>query len=94
MLSLRFPWLRVALCRQMYMALEKAHSGADKSKSSQRPRRSAGKWQIAVHCFIDVAEGRDFIMHARISVLQALNRNKPKAIVERRKAAKKYRIVR
>jgi hypothetical protein len=47
-----------------------------------------------VHCLIDVAEGRDFIMHARIGVLQALNRNKPQAIVEQRKAAKKYRIVR
>ena len=52
------------------------------------------EWQIAVHCLIDVAEGRDFIMHARIGVLQALNRNKPQAIVEQRKAAKKYRIVR
>jgi len=59
-------------------------------KATQQRRES----QIAVHCLIDVAEGRDFIMHARIGVLQALNRNKPQAIVEQRKAAKKYRIVR
>jgi hypothetical protein len=34
------------------------------------------KWQTAVRCLIGAAEGRDFLMHARIGVLQALNKDK------------------
>ena len=33
------------------------------------------EWQTAVGCLIGAAEGRDFVMHARIGVLRALNRN-------------------
>jgi len=33
------------------------------------------EWQTAVACLICAAEGRDFMMHARIGVLRALNRN-------------------
>ena len=33
------------------------------------------EWQTAVACLIGAAEGRDFIMHARIGMLRALNRN-------------------
>ena len=29
----------------------------------------------AVHCLIGAAEGRDFLMHARIGMLRALNRH-------------------
>jgi hypothetical protein len=29
----------------------------------------------AVHCLIGAAEGRDFLMHARVGVLRAQNRN-------------------
>jgi hypothetical protein len=32
-------------------------------------------WQTAIGCLIGAAEGRDFVMHARIGVLRALNRN-------------------
>ena len=32
-------------------------------------------WQTAIHCLIGAAEGRDFLMHARIGMLRALNRN-------------------
>jgi hypothetical protein len=33
------------------------------------------EWQTATGCLIGAAEGRDFLMHARIGVMQALNRN-------------------
>ena len=33
------------------------------------------EWQTAAACLIGAAEGRDFLMHARIGVMQALNRN-------------------
>jgi hypothetical protein len=33
------------------------------------------EWQTAVACLIGAAEGRDFLMHAHIGVLRALNRN-------------------
>jgi len=32
------------------------------------------EWQSAVACLIGTAEGRDFLMHARIGMLRALNR--------------------
>jgi hypothetical protein len=33
------------------------------------------EWQTATGCLIGAAEGRDFLMHARIGMLRALNRN-------------------
>jgi hypothetical protein len=33
------------------------------------------EWQTAVACLIGAAEGRDFLMHARIGVMRALNRH-------------------
>jgi hypothetical protein len=33
------------------------------------------EWQTAVACLIGVAEGRDFLTHARIGVMTALNRH-------------------
>ena len=33
------------------------------------------EWQTAIACLIGAAEGCDFIMHARIGVLRALNRH-------------------
>jgi hypothetical protein len=32
------------------------------------------EWQTAIGCLIGAAEGRDFLMHAHVSVLPALNR--------------------
>ena len=32
-------------------------------------------WQTAVACLIGAAEGRDFLMYARVDMLRALNRN-------------------
>ena len=33
------------------------------------------EWQTAIQCLIGAAEGRDFLMHARIGMLRALNRH-------------------
>ena len=33
------------------------------------------EWQTAVACLIGAAEGRDFVMHARIGMLRALNQH-------------------
>jgi hypothetical protein len=55
----------------------------------------APHWQLAMEQLIDAAEGRNFIMHARIAMLKALNHGKPAPALEpRRNAAKKYRVVR
>jgi hypothetical protein len=54
----------------------------------QRPH-----WQLTVETLINAAEGRNFIMHARIAVLRALHHDKPAPDTPpRRKAVKKYRI--
>jgi len=53
------------------------------------------EWQTAIACLIGAAEGRDFIMHARIGMLRALNHGRPNpTTIPRRKRAKIYRIVR
>jgi hypothetical protein len=39
-----------------------------------KPEQSLPEWQTAIGCLIGAAEGRDFLMHARIGVMQALNR--------------------
>ena len=39
-------------------------------------------WQVAIHCLIGAAEGRDFLMHARIGMLRALNADKPREFTE------------
>lgn len=51
-------------------------------------------WQTAVSILIAAAEGRDFLFHARIAVLQALNHGKPPPVEPRKKAAKAFRIIR
>jgi hypothetical protein len=43
---------------------------------------------------IGAAEGRDFLMHARIGMLRALNRHHRPEPKPSRKSAKMYRIVR
>jgi hypothetical protein len=53
------------------------------------------RWQTAIACLIGAAEGRDFIMHARVGMLRALNHGKRKpAAAPRRKPTKTYKIVR
>jgi hypothetical protein len=60
-----------------------------------RPIHDAPHWQLTMAQLIDAAEGRNFIMHARIAVLRALNHGLPDPKTEpRRKAVKKHRIIR
>ena len=55
----------------------------------------APHWQLAMEQLIDTAEGRNFVMHARIAVLRALNHSLPDPKTEpRRKVLKKHRIIR
>jgi hypothetical protein len=51
-------------------------------------------WQTAAECVLMAAEGRGPMLHARVGVLRAMNHGKPEPAKEpRRKAVKKYRIV-
>jgi hypothetical protein len=61
------------------------------------PKREAEAehWQVAMEQLIDAAEGRNFIMHARIGMMRALTHGRADpAITPCRKRAKAYRIVR
>ncbi len=51
------------------------------------PKREAKAehWQIAMAQLIDAAEGRNFLMHARIAVLRALNHGLPDPKTEPRR---------
>lgn len=40
-----------------------------------KAEQNLAEWQTAVRCLIGAAEGRDFLMHARIGVMKALNRH-------------------
>ena len=52
-------------------------------------------WQLATELLLMAAERRGPIMHAGIGMLRALNHNAPPRAPEaRRKAAKKYRMIR
>lgn len=56
----------------------------------QRPH-----WQLAVETLINTAEGRDLIFHARVAVMKALTHDKPPPAPEpRRKAVRKFRVIR
>lgn len=52
-------------------------------------------WQLAGQILIDAAEGRGPLMHAHIAMMRAINAEMPAPVKEpRRKAARKYRIIR
>jgi hypothetical protein len=48
---------------------------ADYIMKLPKAEQKLAEWQTAVRCLIGAAEGRDFIMHARIGVTRALNRH-------------------
>jgi hypothetical protein len=59
-----------------------------------KAEHSAPEWQTAIHRLIRAAEGRDFVMHARIGMLRALNHGKPAPAPEpRRKLVKTYQVI-
>jgi hypothetical protein len=43
----------------------------------------AREWEIAAEILMDTAEGRDFLMHARIATLRALNRQLERVFTDR-----------
>jgi hypothetical protein len=43
--------------------------------SLPKAERQLEQWQTAIECLIGAAESRDHMMHARIGVLRALNRD-------------------
>jgi len=60
-------------------------------KAEQQKRH----WQTAAEAVLMAAEDRGPMMHAHIGMLRALNHGKPDpSTTPRRKAAKKYRVVR
>ena len=48
---------------------------ADYIMKLSKAEQDLDEWQTAIGCLIGAAEGRDFLMHARIGVLRALNRD-------------------
>lgn len=59
-----------------------------------KAERELPEWQLAGETLIDAAEGRDFMMHARIGMLRAINAGKPApAKAPRRKRTKAYRVI-
>jgi hypothetical protein len=52
------------------------------------------KWQTATHFLLMAAEGRLPVMFAHIALLKALNAGTPQVPAPRKKATKKYRLVR
>ena len=68
---------------------------ADYIMKLPKKAHDAPHWQIAMEQLIDAAEGRNFIIHARIAVLQALHHGLPDPKTEpRRRAVKKHGIIR
>jgi hypothetical protein len=68
---------------------------ADYITKLPKAEQNKPEWQTAIHCLIGAAEGRNFLMHARIGVLKALNAGKPNPdVTPRVKKAKAYRIQR
>jgi hypothetical protein len=56
-------------------ALVTLKDGADYIMKLPKAEQNLDEWQVAVARQIGAAEGRDFMMHARIGMLRALNRN-------------------
>lgn len=60
-----------------------------------KAEQQRGHWRTATEILIAAAEGRDFPMHARVAMLRAINHGKPDPeMPPRRKAVKRYRIIR
>ncbi len=51
------------------------HDAADYIVKLPKAEQDLEEWQTATGCLIGAAQGRDFVMHSRIGVLHALNRN-------------------
>ena len=56
---------------------------ADYIMKLPKAERQLEEWQTAT-CLIGAAEGRDFMMHARIGMLRALNRHVDRVVASSR----------
>jgi hypothetical protein len=61
-----------------------AFRAADFIMKLPKAEQDLEEWQTATGCLIGAAEGRDFVMHARIGVLRALNRNIERTLTDRK----------
>jgi len=59
--------------RQLFTLKE----AADYIMALPKTEQSLPEWQTVIGCLIGAAEGRDFLMHARIGMLRALTRHPP-----------------
>jgi hypothetical protein len=66
-------------------ALETLQDAADYVMKLPKAEQNLDEWQTAVACLIGAGEGRDFLMHARVGVLRALNRNVERVFDSERK---------
>jgi hypothetical protein len=57
---------------------------ADHIMKLPKAEQGLEQWQTAIGCLIGAAEGRDFVMHSRIGVLRALNRNVERTLTDRK----------
>jgi hypothetical protein len=55
--------------------LRRLRDAADYIMKLPKAEQNLPEWQTAISCLIGAAERRDFLMHARIGMLRALNRN-------------------
>jgi hypothetical protein len=60
---------------------------ADYIMKLPKAEQDTAEWQAAVACLIGAAEGRDFLMHAHIGMLRALNRHVERVFSPDRKEA-------
>jgi hypothetical protein len=58
-----------------------------------KAEHDAPEWQAAMEALLLVAEHNGPTMFARIGIMRALNRRAERTLTPRKKAAKKYRIV-
>jgi hypothetical protein len=49
-----------------------------------KAEQNLDEWQTAIGCLIGAADSRDFMMHSRIGVLRALNRNIQRTLTDRK----------
>jgi hypothetical protein len=61
-------------------------AAADYIMKLPKAEQNLEEWQTAIHCLIGAAEGRDFLLHARVGMLRALNRNVERVFNPDRKA--------
>jgi hypothetical protein len=57
---------------------------ADYIMKLPKAEQNLEEWQITISCLIGAAEHRDFMMHSRIGVLRALNRNIERTFADRK----------